>query len=178
MASSEIARLDRLVADLLVVAGGASGPKSAGSLGDLARARSGGRFRPWAHERGIELVVEGDARAELESDAVARAIDNLFRNAVEASPRGARVLVRVSGDASSGKAELDVEDAGTGVPPRAGVGALRAVLHHQGRRKRSRSRALPLHRAVARWGTSCTCGRVGAPTSSSRSEVRSRPRIR
>ena len=113
-ASSEIARLDRLVADLLVVAGGASGPKSAASLGTLARAR-GEALAPWAHERGIEIVVEGDAQSHFEQDAVARAIDNLFRNAVEASPRGARVLARVTA-AGGAHAELDVEDAGTGVP--------------------------------------------------------------
>ncbi len=113
-ASSEIARLDRLVADLLVVAGGASGPKSPASLGALARARSEA-LAPWARERGIEIVVEGDAEAEFEQDAVARAIDNLFRNAVEASPRGARVVVKVAGG-QAGWAELDVEDAGTGVP--------------------------------------------------------------
>jgi signal transduction histidine kinase len=119
-ASSEIARLDRLVADLLVVAGGASGPKTCASLGELARARSEA-LSPWARERSIEIVVEGDAQAELEQDAVARAIDNLFRNAVEASPRGARVVVRVRGSGGGhmgtvGHAEIDVEDVGTGVP--------------------------------------------------------------
>ncbi len=114
-ASSEIARLDRLVADLLVVAGGASGPKTGASLGELARARSEA-LSPWARERGIEILVEGDAQADFEQDAVARAIDNLFRNAVEASPRGASVVVKVQCGGETGHAEIDVEDVGTGVP--------------------------------------------------------------
>ncbi len=111
-ASSEIARLDRLVADLLMVAGRAAGPRVETSLGALLHARVDA-LGPWALERGVTLDAAGDARARIDSDAMARAIDNLLRNAVEASPRGGRVEARI---APAGRAlVLHVDDRGEGV---------------------------------------------------------------
>src|SRR5262249_4375258 len=46
-ASSEIARLDRLVSDLLVVAGRKTGPREPRSLGELAESRAQ-VMQPWA----------------------------------------------------------------------------------------------------------------------------------
>jgi signal transduction histidine kinase len=113
-ASSEIMRLDRLVADLLVVAGRASGPRAMGSLGALARARVEA-LAPWSAERGVAVEVTGDASASFHADSLARAIDNLLRNAVDASARGGTVGVRVS--AGQGGVKLRVEDRGAGVAP-------------------------------------------------------------
>jgi len=82
-ASSEISRLDRLVADLLVVAGRASGPKTTASLGALLQTRRI-RARAVSSARNVTIAASGEAEATLDADAVARAIDNLLRNAVEA----------------------------------------------------------------------------------------------
>ncbi len=112
-ASSEISRLDRLVADLLVVAGRASGPKLSSSLGALVRARVDG-LSAWSQERGVNVTVTGDARASIDRDAVARALDNLLRNAIEASPFGAAVEVAVARRSES--AVVAVTDHGGGVP--------------------------------------------------------------
>ena len=111
-ASSEIARLDRLVSDLLMVAGRPLGPRHPSSLGELAQARAS-VLAPWAATRGVAIAVEGDARASVDAESVARAFDNLLRNAVEASPRGGQVTARVQ--SADGGARVVVEDAGPGV---------------------------------------------------------------
>ena len=114
-ASSEIMRLDRLVADLLVVAGRASGPRVPLSLGALARARAEA-LAPWCAERGVAVDVIGDATAPVHADSLSRAIDNLLRNAIEASARGGRVVVTVSAPRPD-VVSLRVEDRGSGVTP-------------------------------------------------------------
>jgi signal transduction histidine kinase len=114
-ARSEIERLDRLVADLLFAAGRVVGPKGKGDLGALVRARAVA-LAPWATERGVTLDVSGDASASLDNDSMARAIDNLLRNAVEASPTGGRVDVRVGEESDEGAVRVVIEDTGEGIP--------------------------------------------------------------
>ena len=110
--SEEVTRLDRLVADLLVVAGRRQGPRLATALGSLVQRRVG-LLLPWADEHGVRIDVSGDATCELDADAVARAVDNLVRNAVEASPAEASVAVAVvEGDSL---ACVQVMDHGGGV---------------------------------------------------------------
>jgi signal transduction histidine kinase len=111
-ATSEIERLDRLVADLLVVAGRAVGPKARTDLGALVRARVDG-LAPWATEHGVTLEATGDVVARVDADSIARAVDNLLRNAVEASPRAEKVSVRVRSDADT--VLVRVEDRGAGI---------------------------------------------------------------
>jgi signal transduction histidine kinase len=72
-----------------------------------------GLLSPWAEERGVRIRVSGDAASELDVDAVSRAVDNLGRNAVEASPRDAAVDVEV--DDAAGGARVRVLDRGAGV---------------------------------------------------------------
>jgi signal transduction histidine kinase len=110
--SDEITRLDRLVADLLVVAGRRDGPRRATALGELC-ARRVSLLAPWAGERGVRIEASGDAEVAIDADAVARAVDNLVRNAVEASPEGEAVLVRIDADESA--ARVRVIDRGAGV---------------------------------------------------------------
>jgi signal transduction histidine kinase len=110
--SEEITRLDRLVADLLVVAGRRNGPRARAELGALVERRAA-LLRPWAEERGVRIETTGDATAEVDADAVARTIDNLVRNAVEASPAGASVRVELC--VMPGEARLVVIDRGDGV---------------------------------------------------------------
>jgi signal transduction histidine kinase len=111
-ATTEIQRLDRLVADLLIVAGRASGPRRRASLGELTKSRVEA-LAPWARERGVELTCRGDAQVEADTDSIARSIDNLLRNAVEASSNGSAVGVTVS--ARAGVATVSVVDRGQGV---------------------------------------------------------------
>ncbi|AKT37329.1 sensor histidine kinase [Chondromyces crocatus] len=109
----EIARLDRLVTDFLLVSGRRLGRRIDSDLGELTRRRAL-LLAPWARERGVSLAVEGNAHAHVDPDACARAVDNLLKNAVEASPTGAQVRVRVS--PCDDGAAVEVEDRGPGVP--------------------------------------------------------------
>ena len=113
-ASEEIARLDRLVADLLLVAGQKMGPRRPVELGELVRARALA-LQPWSAERRVELRVDGEGVADADPESVARAVDNVIRNAVEASPPGGQVRARVV--ATGAEVEVRVQDRGAGVPP-------------------------------------------------------------
>jgi signal transduction histidine kinase len=113
--SSEIARLDRLVSDLLVVAGRRPGPLSEVDLGVLVGKRVA-LLAPWAEGRGVALTAQGSAKATVDADALARAVDNLLRNAVEASAAGGSVEAAVE-RAPGGPARIAVVDHGPGVPP-------------------------------------------------------------
>lgn len=111
-ASAEIARLDRLVADLLLVAGRHTGPRVQTSLGALLRARIEA-LGPWAALREVTLIASGDGTAMIDAESVARAVDNLLRNAVEASPPGAAVTAEVLMTANL--CRVRVHDCGPGV---------------------------------------------------------------
>jgi signal transduction histidine kinase len=112
--ASEISRLDRLVSDLLIVAGRRTGPHSSVDVGELVTKRVN-LLRPWATEKGIGLTSQGSAGAPVDPDAIARAVDNLLRNAVEASPDGASVEARVVREGT--RVRIDVVDRGKGVAP-------------------------------------------------------------
>jgi signal transduction histidine kinase len=116
-ASSEIARLDGLVADLLTVSGRALGSRAPLDVAALARRRADA-LAPWAALRGVTMHVSDDpagaAVATGDADRLARAVDNLLRNAVEASPGGDTVDVEVRAD--SEQVRLRVLDHGAGFP--------------------------------------------------------------
>src|SRR5205807_2213975 len=63
----------------------------------------------------VEVLAAGSGTAEADPEAVARAIDNVLRNAVEASPPQASVEARVV--EVDGVVEVRVEDRGRGVEP-------------------------------------------------------------
>jgi signal transduction histidine kinase len=111
--ASEIARLDRLVSDLLVVAGRKAGPQTDVDVGELVGRRVA-LIAPWASERGVAVVSDGSARAQVDADAIARAVDNLLRNAVEASAKGGHVNAEVR---AGSPVTITVIDRGPGVPP-------------------------------------------------------------
>jgi signal transduction histidine kinase len=121
-ASHEIARLDRLVSDLLLVAGKKMGPRRTVDLGALLRARVE-EIHPWAATQAVmvRVTVEGGEKkgsevvVAVDAESLARAIDNLLRNAVEASPAGGAVEARVARTADG--VELRVEDRGRGIEP-------------------------------------------------------------
>lgn len=111
--SDEVSRLDRLVNDLLVISGRRQGARSTIPLAELARSRVA-LLEPKLAPRGLTATVTGEAAVEGDRDGLVRAIDNLLRNAAEASPDGGEVRVEVS--AAGGVATLRVSDAGEGVP--------------------------------------------------------------
>ena len=110
--ADEIARLDRLVTDLLVVAGRRAGLHTEVDLGEVGRKRAS-LLSPWAQEKGVTISCTGEARALVDVDAITRALDNLLRNAIEASPRDLRVLLHVTSHGDS--ARVTVTDQGEGV---------------------------------------------------------------
>jgi signal transduction histidine kinase len=113
-AQAELARLDRLVVQILGAARRGAGASVPVELRPLAVRRIDSA-RAAASERGVTLAVAGDGCALADPDLVTQALDNLIRNAMEASPRGAEVTVRCSEAESA--ARIDVEDAGPGVGP-------------------------------------------------------------
>jgi signal transduction histidine kinase len=113
-ASEEIARLDRVVADLLTVAGRKTGPRQPTDLRALAAQRAS-IIEPWARDRAVRIDVSGAARASVDADAIGRVIDNLVKNAVEASRPDDVVRVRLSDE--GGTARVAVADHGAGVDP-------------------------------------------------------------
>lgn len=110
----EIARLDRLVSDLLVISGRRAVVRAETDLRALCEARCE-LAGPLAAQRGVRFEVEGAGRFSLDRDAVTRLVDNLLRNAVEASPDGGVVRVEVAVDGQV--ARLAVHDQGAGVDP-------------------------------------------------------------
>lgn len=112
-ATAEIARLDRLVTDLLFVSGRQIGPRIRSGVGALVRTRAEALL-PWAAARGVGIRVHGDAAAMIDAESVARAIDNLLRNAVEAAPAGSEVQVYIEEAADT--LLVRIEDHGPGVP--------------------------------------------------------------
>ena len=110
----EVARLDRVIQSLLVVARKAPSPEAPFELGPLVDDRLEAS-RELAATRGVTLARSGEARAAVDPDALGRALDNLLRNAVQASPEGA--AVRVELDDRGPAAHLAVIDAGPGIPP-------------------------------------------------------------
>jgi len=116
-ASAEITRLDRLVADLLTVSGRPLGPLRPVNVAALLRERVEA-LSPWAELRRVAIRAAGEGVATADADALGRALDNLLRNAVEASPEGG--VVETVTVADGAHVIVAVEDRGTGVPaPRA-----------------------------------------------------------
>ncbi|MEZ4408707.1 MAG: ATP-binding protein [Polyangiales bacterium] len=111
--SDEVSRLDRLVNDLLVISGRRQGARSTIPLDALARSRVA-LLEPKLAPRGLTATVTGEATVEGDRDGLVRAIDNILRNAAEASPDGGEVRVEVG--AAGGVATVRVSDAGAGVP--------------------------------------------------------------
>jgi two-component system sensor histidine kinase QseC len=71
---------------------------------------------PLALEKDVELVLDGDETCQVDTDPVALAIalQNLVTNALNFSPPGSEVWVRVQPQAS-GAIHLSVEDSGPGI---------------------------------------------------------------
>ena len=111
-ASSEISRLDQLVADLLIVSGRSLGIRCPRDVGALLKSRVEA-LAPWASLHGVSVEASGRGMVSVDADALARALDNLLRNAVEAAPGETTVQAAVSADAQ--QVRVQVRDPGPGV---------------------------------------------------------------
>lgn len=113
--SREIARLDRLVADLLVLSKKSvpAAQRKPIALSALVLKRAA-LLEPWADQKNVAIEVIGDALATIDEDSVSRAVDNLLRNAVEASPRGGAVRATIA--SRNNTHEIKITDQGPGVP--------------------------------------------------------------
>jgi len=109
----ELDRLDRLVSSLMVVARSGAEGKAEVDLWHLIDERLP-RAQARAQTKRVTLHREGDARVPCHLDVLARVVDNLVTNAIDASPEGGAVRVRVEHDAL--EARVCVEDGGPGVP--------------------------------------------------------------
>lgn len=107
---AEIARLDHVVSSFLGAARDSRAPVETIDLAALADERAALAARGAAST----IATEGEAQLVAERDVVVRVLDNLIRNALEASPPGAPVTLRVSADAEM--ARCTVIDRGPGVP--------------------------------------------------------------
>jgi len=111
---SEVTRLDRLVRDLLLLADRKpeARPQAPTDLGELTGQRVA-LLRPWALPRGVTILASGGGTVPLDIDGITRALDNLLRNAVEASPSGEAVKAEVVEDATH--VQVTVSDRGVGM---------------------------------------------------------------
>ena len=75
-----------------------------------------GRERAHAQRGGIELEVEQEGELALEGDreALWLVVSNLVANAIDYTPRGGRVRLRMAGDAQG--VRISVDDSGPGIP--------------------------------------------------------------
>jgi signal transduction histidine kinase len=110
----EIVRLDRLVNDLLTVAGRRLSEQRPLEIGELVRHRVE-LMRQLAAEQHVTIEVSGSATSRVDPDAIARVIDNVLKNAIEASPADAVVRIEVGCDDRG--TWLRCSDRGAGVPP-------------------------------------------------------------
>jgi signal transduction histidine kinase len=115
--TSETQRIDRIVQQFLEYARPprlAPEPVDLGALvGDVA-----GRARSLAEARGVSLDVEvaaGTGTALVDPAQLRQALDNLLRNAVEATPEGGRVSLAARGE--EGGHVIEVRDTGRGIEP-------------------------------------------------------------
>jgi two-component system, NtrC family, sensor histidine kinase HydH len=65
----------------------------------------------------MQVRANGSAEAACDSEQIRQVLLNLVLNAVEASPEGAEIFVRVERTAE--RVAIDVEDAGSGIPEEA-----------------------------------------------------------
>jgi two-component system OmpR family sensor kinase len=116
----EAERLSRLAEDLLTLTRSEAGAqKLQVEKGDLAEQvqRAVRRFTNQADAKEIDLSFSsvGGAFAEYDSDLMDRVAWNLLGNALNYTPKGGEVGVRVAGDGE--RLTLSVQDTGPGIPP-------------------------------------------------------------
>ena len=141
----EIGRLDRLVRALLLASRKHAVERVTFDATALVLERVA-LAEPLATSRNVEIEVSGEATIFGERESLAGVVDNLLRNAIEASPPGRTVTVRV-GLENGGHRDRGYGRGGR-CDHRPGARALRAIFHDEDRGNGAR----PRHRARIRGG--------------------------
>jgi signal transduction histidine kinase len=114
--SSETQRIDRIVQQFLDYARPPRIAPQAADIGALVTSLAE-RTRPLAEARGVRLEadVSSAGKALVDASQLQQALDNLVRNAIDASPEGGRVAVaaRCARDGCT----IEVKDGGPGIAP-------------------------------------------------------------
>lgn len=114
VALREIGRLDTLVRSLLGAARDTSAEPTAVDLGGVADERIAA-ISGAAAQHGVTIARRGDGELRTDRDAIVRILDNLLRNAIDASPPGATIDVAIA--VTGTRATIDIADRGAGIPP-------------------------------------------------------------
>jgi signal transduction histidine kinase len=114
--ADETKRIDRIVQQFLDYARPPALRVEPTDLGALVR-DLGERLRAHAESRGVSLEIDTTAAhaAHVDPAQLRQALDNLVRNAVDATPEGGRVSVAVQ--AGRGGHSIEVHDTGRGIEP-------------------------------------------------------------
>lgn len=113
-AIEELDRLDRLSADLLILAKMRSHPTPSRDIVHLGRLvrNTAGRMTRQGDGKGVTITVSGTAQCVGDEATVERALDNLIRNAI----RHAATSVEVSIDSAGDSTIVTISDDGSGFP--------------------------------------------------------------
>jgi two-component system sensor histidine kinase HydH len=116
----EVARLEETLKGFLDLARPAAGPQVPLDLAALSR-DSLGLLELEAAARGIRIELRGETAPALgDAEALRGAVENLLRNAIQASPDGGRIEVAVAvgrGSKRSRTVRVTVRDQGAGIDP-------------------------------------------------------------
>ncbi len=116
---AEVRRLDGVLREFLDLARPVSDRRERIDLGRLGR-EVAELLASEAEEAGVEIApIEGAAEAVIDRDAIRRAVINLVRNAIQASPVDGVVRIAVAAD-REGTVSLRVADQGAGIPAELG----------------------------------------------------------
>ena len=112
---AEIARLEGVLRGFLELASPVSDRRAETDVANLARDVLD-LLSDEATDRGVLLDgVVGSASTRTDRESIHRAVVNLVRNAIQASPRGGRVTVKA--ETSDGSVRLRIQDEGPGLDP-------------------------------------------------------------
>jgi two-component system heavy metal sensor histidine kinase CusS len=113
----ELERLRTIVSDMLFLARAERGERAARRV-EVSLAREIGKtvefFDLLLEDAGMQVAVEGDAQALVETSLFHRAVTNLLQNAIQHAPRGACIQARVSH--AGGEAEVSVSNPSDPIP--------------------------------------------------------------
>ena len=70
-----------------------------------------------AEDRGLSVVIEGDAKLPVDEPLVKRALSNLLGNAIRYADEGSQLCVRIAREVGGGGMRLWVENAGPSIDP-------------------------------------------------------------
>jgi two-component system OmpR family sensor kinase len=118
----ESVRMDKLVGELLTLArleaGALNASKEEISMAELMDEIVGdAEFEAASHDRAIELRGSADVAVNGHADLLARAVENIVRNAIKHSPAGGIVRVELDTDEATDRLHIRVLDRGPGVAP-------------------------------------------------------------